>query len=447
MTVSQDNWLSQRAAACPDRLAVRSHEGDLTYAELFDEAHRTAGALAAAGASPGACVALDLPPGREFACAFHASMCLGAVALPIGRRLLPAEREAMLTRHKPAVIVTSPDLLPAPAHDAWSPQRLDLDAVLCRLETSGTTGAPQRVDLTYGNYLTSAVGSAFNLGIDPTDRWLCCLPLNHVGGLSILVRSLIYGTAAIVHDGFDSDRVGESLARDDVTIVSLVATQLARLLDAGIDLSGPRALVLGGGPVPVDLIARAQSEGARVVQTYGMTEACSQVTTLAPAEALANPGSVGRAALGVELRVVSEELWVRGPMVAPGHGDAQGWLHTGDRGRVGADGFVYVDGRLDDVIVTGGENVMPQDVEEALVLHQDVEEAAVIGRLDPEWQEAVTAVVVLRDGAAEDADALREHCAALLAGYKVPKRIEFAVDLPKTPSGKVRRRALREAAG
>ncbi|MDQ3572363.1 MAG: AMP-binding protein [Actinomycetota bacterium] len=443
MTVPQDNWLTQRAKACPDRLALRTDTGDLTYAELDGETSELAARLAKAGIRPGDRVALDMPAGQDFAVALHALLRLGAVAVPVGQRLAPAEREAFLARNTCALNLKSLGDLPA-AEGGPDDAPLDLEAVICRLETSGTTGTPKPVDLTYGNFLWSAVGSAFNLGIHPADRWLCCLPLNHVGGFSILIRSVIFGTAAIVHDSFDAERVGASLAKDRVTVVSLVATQLARLLAAEIDVSGPRAIVLGGGPLPTDMIAEAEARGARIVQTYGMTEACSQVTTLAPSEAKGRAGSAGRAALGTEVRIAGEEIHIRGPIVAPGHADVDGWLHTGDRGRIDESGFLYVEGRLDDVIVTGGENVMPEEVEAALLQHPDVEDAAVVGRPDPEWQEAVTAVVVLRAGAAEDTEALRAHCGGALAGYKVPKRFEFARRLPRTSSGRLRRDALRQ---
>jgi len=320
----------------------------------------------------------------------------------------------------------------------------DLEAIHCRLLTSGTSGASRAVGLTYGNFLWSAVGSAFNLGVDPSDRWLCCLPLYHVAGLSILMRSVIYGTGAVIHDGFDPDRVARSLAEDGVTLVSLVTTQLVRLLEAEVDLSGPRAIVVGGGPVPVDVIDEAASRGATVVQAYGMTETCSQVTTLSPGEARSKAGSAGRPLLTTHLRIQDGEILVQGPTVAPGMADEDGWLHTGDLGRIDEDGFLYVEDRLGDLIVTGGENVLPAEVEAVLLRHPDVADAAAVGRPDERWQEAVTAVVVLREGAAPDAERLREHCAAALAGFKVPKRFEFVGALPRTAAGKLLRRQLRE---
>ncbi len=319
----------------------------------------------------------------------------------------------------------------------------DLDAIHCRILTSGTSGPPRAIGLTYGNHLWSAVGSAFNLGVDPQDRWLCCLPLYHVAGLEIVMRSVIYGTGAIVHDGFDLDRVEDSLERQGVTLISLVTTQLSRLLEAGVDLSGPRAILVGGGPVPLEVLEEAVARGASVVQTYGLTEAASQVTTLSPQDARRKLGSAGRPLLTTHLRIQDGEILVQGPMVAPGCADEDGWLHTGDLGRIDDEGFLYVEDRLGDVIVSGGENVLPTEVEEVLLRHPDVADAAAVGRADPEWQQAVAAVVVLRDGAAVGADELRRHCAESLASYKVPKRFEFVSELPRTASGKLLRRALR----
>jgi O-succinylbenzoic acid--CoA ligase len=438
-----DNWLSQRAQTCPDRCALIADEMAMTYAELEREATAAARRLAARGARRGATVALMLPAGIEYVVMLHALMKLGAVAYPVNTRLTEAELEAELARARPALTVNgSPDLGHTEA-DLPLLGEHDLSALHCRILTSGTSGGPRPVGLTYGNHLWSAVGSAFNLGVEPTDRWLCCLPLFHVGGLSIVMRSVIYGTTAVVHEGFDVDRVASSLEGDGVTVISLVATQLTRLLGAGVDLLPLRAVLVGGGPVPAEVLEEAIGRGATVVQTYGLTETASQVTTLSPAEAEHRIGSAGRPLLTTHLRIQDGEILVQGPTVAPGVADEDGWLHTGDLGRIDEEGFLYVTGRLDDMIVTGGENVLPTEVEEVLLRHPGVADAAVIGRADAEWQEAVTAVVVLRGDAEVSADELRSHCDGELAGFKVPKRVEFVAELPRTASGKLMRRELR----
>ncbi|HEX6116568.1 MAG TPA: o-succinylbenzoate--CoA ligase [Solirubrobacterales bacterium] len=438
-----DNWLAQRSQTCPDRPALVSAGQELTYAELEAEASGVARRLAARGVRREATVALDLPPGPDFVVLLHALMKLGAVAYPINPRLTAAEREAELERADAILAVSSPADLAGPEADLPLLGEHDLNAIHCRILTSGTSGRPRPVGLTYGNHLWSAVGSAFNLGMEPSDRWLSCLPLNHVAGLSIVMRSVIYGTTAVVHDGFDSGRIADSLEGDGVTLISVVATQLRRLLEAGVDLLPLRAVLVGGGPVPDDVLEEAIGRGATVVQTYGLTEAASQVTTLAPADATRKLGSAGRPLLTTHLRIEDGEILVQGPTVAPGCADVDGWLHTGDLGHIDEEGFLYVTDRLGDMIVTGGENVMPAEVEEVLLRHPAVADAAAVGRSDAEWQEAVEAVVVLREGAEASSDELRRHCSAALAGFKVPKRFEFVGELPRTSSGKLLRRELR----
>jgi len=438
-----DNWLAQRAETCPDRTALVADGLVISYAELEAEATSAARRLAARGVRRDANVVLELPAGAEYVVLLHGLMKLGAIACPLNPRLAAPERVAEIDRYGPLLALSAPGELTATEADLPLLGEHDLDAVHCAILTSGTSGGPRSVALTYGNHLWSAVGSAFNLGVDPADRWLCCLPLHHVGGLSVVMRSVIYGTEAIIQDGFDVDAIAASLERDGVTLLSLVPTGLVRLLDAGVELSGPRTILVGGGPVPLEVLEEANGRGARVVQTYGLTEAASQVTTLAPGEAMDKLGSAGRPLLTTHLRIQAGEILVQGPTVAPGCHDEDGWLHTGDLGRIDDDGFLYVEDRIGDVIVTGGENVAPTEVEDVLRRHPSVADAAAVGRPDPEWQEAISAVVVLREGARASADELREHCAAGLAGFKVPKRFEFADALPRTASGKLLRRALR----
>lgn len=438
-----DNWLAQRAQTCPDRPAVIAGPRSLDYATLEAEAVSAARRLGAKGVRRDSLVALTMAPGVEYAIALHALAKLGAVVCPLDARLGAEERERALAGERPALELASPADLEGHEADLPLLGEIDLDRTFTRVLTSGTSGAPRPIPLTYGNHLWSAVGSAFNLGVEPGDRWLCCTPLSHVSGLSILVRSAIYGTTAVVHDGFDVDRVAESLERDGITIVSLVTTMLTRLLDAGAAIERPRAILVGGGPVPEEVLAEALALGATVIQTYGLTETCSQVTTLSPDEAEGKRGSAGRPLLTTHVRIADGEILVQGPTVAPGATDQDGWLHTGDGGRIDAEGFLWVEGRRDDVIVTGGENVVPEEVEEVLAAHPDVVEAAVIGRPDPDWQNAVVAFVVAVDGAMPEAEELRSWCAGRLAPYKIPKRIELAEGLPRTGSGKLRRAALR----
>jgi o-succinylbenzoate---CoA ligase len=439
-----DNWLAQRSQSRPDRTALVADASEVTYAELEAEATWVARRLAAHGVRRGSVAALTMDPRREQIVLIHALMKAGAVLLPLSPRLSPEERAAVLAAEEPAIDLSDAvQQLTQTEADLPLLGEHDMDDVHCRILTSGSTGPLKAVGLTYGNHLWSAVGSGFNIGVLPEDRWLCCLPLSHVSGLGIAMRSVIYGTTMVLHDGFEVDRVAASLAEDGVTVVSLVSTMLVRLLEAGADLSGPRAILVGGGPVPEEPLEEAIGRGATVAQTYGLTEAASQVTTLAPADARRKLGSAGRPLLTTHLRIQDGEILVQGPTVAPGCADPDGWLHTGDLGRIDEEGFLYVEDRIDDLIVTGGENVVPAEVEQVLLRHPEVSDAAVIGRDDPEWQQAVTAVVVLQDGSEATPDELRRHCASSLADFKVPKRVELAAALPRTPSGKLMRRALR----
>jgi o-succinylbenzoate---CoA ligase len=419
--VETDLWLVRAARRAPGRPAV----DDVTYAELLERVDDAARRLAGAGARRGDRVAIALPPSLGFCVALHACLRLGAVAVPVDVRAPAPERAAIAAGC--AVTVDGP--LAAPAADVALRDTVDLGAPAIVVHTSGTTSAPRAVALTAGNWLWSALGSAVALGLDARERWLCALPLSHVGGLSVVLRSAIYGTTALVHERFETERVLEELMRPGgATLVSLVPTTLRRLLDAG--LARPPALrwaLLGGAPVRDALLERAAAAGVPVAPTYGLTEACSQVTTLGA------PLFCTRVALADD-----DEILVSGPTVAPSAGPV---LRTGDLGAWDAEGMLRIVGRKADTIVSGGENVAPAEVEAVLEGHPLVAEAAVHGRPDPEWGEAVVATVVPSDGVRPDE--LRAWCAARLAAFKVPKAVAFADALPRTRSGKLRRRELR----
>jgi O-succinylbenzoic acid--CoA ligase len=394
--VAIDPWLPRAAALRPQRVALEAPEGRLTYAELLGRARAAARALA-----PGERVPIEHPPGLDFAVALHACLLAGAAALPVDPRLAERERAALL----------------AAAGTSVAP------GVALVVHTSGTTGAPRPVELTLGNVQANALGSAVALGLDPDERWLCPLPLSHVGGLMVLLRSAIYATTAVIGP---ADTPG-------VTLASLVPTMLGRLLDAGAP-PGPRlrAVLLGGAPAPRALLERAREAGWPVAPTYGLTQACSQVTVAEPGDL----DTAGRALPGVGVALAPDgEILVTGPTVAGG-----GTLRTGDLGRLDDRGRLVVIGRKADTIVTGGENVAPAEVEAVLLAHPAVAEAGVFGRPHPEWGEAVTARVVARGPV--DPEELRAWCGERLARFKVPKAVELADALPRTESGKLLRRQL-----
>src|SRR3954465_5784251 len=345
-TISRlDLWLDVAARERPDAPAVNG----VTHAELAAQADAWALQLVDKGVGPGDRVASTLG-GVDFARLLWALPRIGAVLVPLNARLTAAERQAVLDSAQPALVLESALEIDVD-HRIGSERRsrVDPDDVFVVIHTSGTTGRPKPVELTYGNFHASAVANAANLGVEPDDRWLCCMPLFHVGGLSILTRSAINQTEAVIHEGFDVGNVKRALAEERITLISLVPTQLRRMIEGGVDAPHLRAALIGGGPVPSELLERAPFP---VIPTYGMTETCSQVWTGKPlpgAEIVNGPGG---------------ELLIRGPMVAPEATADDGWLHTGDRGHIDEQGNLTVEGRIGDTIVTGGENVAAAEVEE-----------------------------------------------------------------------------------
>jgi O-succinylbenzoic acid--CoA ligase len=438
-----DGWLARAASQRPDGAALQTPDGDCSYAQLYASARYGVGELEARGATRGARVAIALPAGIEFAQALHACLLLGAVAVPVDLRLSEDERTQISAGS--TLTVDRPLGEGRPSAGSSEPSTHELDATAVVIHTSGTTSAPRPIELTYGNFLWSALGSAVALGLDPGERWLCALPLSHVGGLSILLRSAIYATSAVVHERFEEDRVLYALRTQEVTLVSLVATTLARLLDAGLERPPAlRSALTGGGPVPAALVQRARAAGVPVSLTYGLTESCSQATTTP----LANEDdslTAGPPLFCTRAQIAGDgEILLGGPTIAPAVLAADGWLHTGDLGELDERGRLLVTGRKADTIISGGENVAPAEVEAVLEAHPQVLEAAVIGRSDPRWGEAVTAIVVARGGEPVELEQLRAHCASVLAPYKVPKQMVLSSEpLPRTGSGKLLRRELR----
>src|SRR4051794_20718331 len=348
-------WVSMRRAY---------DSGVLRSAAVLETAAMKARQLAGRGVGEGTRVAVSLPPSLEFAALLHAMPLLGSVLVPVNTRD---------PQHTPDADILIDAPLTSPEADIHPSGEVDDSDPWVILHTSGTTSAPKAVALTYGNFRASAAAAQANLPLGPDDRWLCVMPLFHVGGLSILTRTAFYGASAIVHERFDVDAVRESLESGEATVVSLVATMLRRLRDAGLERAPSlRAALVGGGPVPRDLLEWGAEIGLPLRQTYGMTETCSQIATAAASSSVARPLP------GVDVSIGGGgEILVRGRMVSRGALGDDGWLHTGGRGRLDEDGFLHVDGRIKDTIVTGGENVAAAEVEDALVSHPAVADAAV----------------------------------------------------------------------
>ncbi|WP_327052147.1 o-succinylbenzoate--CoA ligase [Halomicrococcus gelatinilyticus] len=483
------DWLAHRAAASPDATAiVAADDGtELTYADLDVRVAETAGRLAALGLREGDHLGVLMETRLASVRLVHAAMRLGCVLVPLNVRLArPELRSQVATADLAALVceadtgadatavagdvpVVSVDDGSVPSLDGQEPaafepgawDRADPQVVLF---TSGTTGDPKAVVLTMGNLLASATASAFRLGVLPEDRWHLCLSTYHMGGLAPVLRSTLYGTTVVVEEGFDPERTLAALDEHGATGVSLVPTMLKRLLATGELPDSLRFVLLGGAPARDELLAECERRGVPVYPTYGMTETASQVATASPAEAFDHDGTVGRPLLWTDVTVVDEsgdplppdepgELVVSGPTVMAGYYDDPGetaaafgehGLHTGDVGYRDEAGRLWVLNRRSDRIVTGGENVDPGEVVATLRDHPDVAEAAVIGVEDEEWGERVAALVVPRGDAALSLADVRDHCDGRLAGYKHPRLLATAEQLPRTASGTVDRDAVRE---
>lgn len=482
--------VARRARTHAGTVALECSGETLTYEQLDRRVESAAGALRDLGVAAGEPIGVLMGNGIEIGVLAHAIPRAGGLLMPVNTRLSTDEiswqlgdarvryllhdgEQADLAREAGAA--ASVEVL-STTEDRWRADRGvgDPDATIepdrghSVIYTSGTTGRPKGAVLTHGNFYWSAVASAANIGVEAGDRWLACMPLFHVGGLSILVRSAIYGTTAVIHERFDEDRANRALRAEGITLASVVATMLQRMFAADGEAypASVRAVLLGGGPAPRALLEEAQQRGMPVLQTYGLTEAASQVATLAPVDALRKLGSAGLPLLSSTVRVevggrVAEpgetgEIVVAGPTICAGYlhrPDAtaetirDGWLHTGDLGHLDEEGYLYVADRREDLIVTGGENVYPAEVEAVLMEHPAVGECAVVGLPDEEWGSRVVAAVV--PSASTEPDGLRaaveKHLRARLAGYKAPRRIVlWQGPLPRTASGKVQRHLVRE---
>jgi O-succinylbenzoic acid--CoA ligase len=327
--------------------------------------------------------------------------------------------------------------------------------------TSGTTGRPKGAQITWGNHLQVALGTAARLGVLPEDRWLTCLPLYHVGGMSILFRAALFATCAVLHDGFDAARANADLDSGAANIASFVPTMLARVLDERDSRPFPasvRLLLIGGAATSDALLKRALALGAPIALTYGLSEAASQVATATPDDVKRKPGSVGRPLRGGAVRVVTAggkpaapgeigELVVHGPVVMAGYLGADApadGLHTGDLGYIDNDGDLWVVQRRDDLINSGGENIYPAEVEAVLREHPSVADALVVALEDAEWTQLPAALIVLQPGHAPNPEVLDAWCRERLSRYKRPRRYFFVDALPMTSNGKVSRALARE---
>ncbi|MCY3711370.1 MAG: o-succinylbenzoate--CoA ligase [Caldilineaceae bacterium] len=509
MLSMKKDWLRWRALATPEKVAVVFEGRSVSYAELDRLADGQAAGLAAQGIQPGDKVAARVENSLEAVALVHSVARIDAVFVPLNTRLTAAEIGWQLNLVEPALLVVDdepvgkggdntgqwPGLAPdVQARLAEPLQILSLtrlggdessigrDADWERREsrqqeegqlqsivfTSGSTGTPKGVKLSFANHFWSAAASAFRLGVSTEDRWLSCLPLYHVSGMAVVFRSCLYGTGIVLQRRFQLEEFQRCLRENRVTQTSLVPTLLHRLLHSSPATEWPQSLrtvLIGGAAASPELLHAALEEGVPVTPSYGLTEAATQAATALPADVRRKPGTVGRPLLFTELRIADSdgrplppgeigEILVRGPQVTTAYyrnpaataaALQGGWLHTGDMGRLDCDGDLFVLQRRADLIVSGGENIYPVEVETVLRDHPAVADVCVVGLPDAEWGQRCAAAVQLHAGKTVTRDALLAFSRGRLAGYKQPsaKHIRFVDSLPETASGKVARQAVR----
>jgi fatty-acyl-CoA synthase len=494
------NWIAANAGRVPQQAAIRFDGRDTSYAELAVAIDRLAAALAACGVGRGGCVAyLGLNRPEELALLFACAR-LGAIFMPLNWRLAAPEHCERLLDCPPVVFVVEQSFIaPTAAYVETLPpmtrvaigsappgwlgyQALlargdggeagrgeadpDLPLLLCH--TSGSTGRPKGVVLTQRALAANAANSIALHGMSGDDRILTNLPLFHVGGLNNQTTpALCVGATVVLHAKFDPEATFDAIERERISLTVLVPTQLAMMMASPrwqtADLSSLRMITTGSTIVPEHLIRAVHARGVPLVQIYGSTETCPIAACLSPGDAVRKAGSTGKAAQHCRLRLVDAEghevaagergeILVSGENVMSGYWRqpqataaalADGWFHSGDIGHFDDEGFLWVDGRAKEMIICGGENIAPAEIENVLLACPDVAEVAVVGRPDGDWGEVVVAVVAPKEGRRLTREGLLALLDGRIARYKHPRQLLLVDELPKTALGKVRREDVR----
>lgn len=494
------DWIGRHAAATPGKIAIRYGGRDLSYRDFAALIGRTAGALAAAGVRRGGCAAFLGCNSPEMLALFFACARLGALFMPLNWRLAAPEHRQMLDDCPPGVLVVEApfleqtdacrreadtmrcvalgsgrtgwqdwdDFLAAgeavPEDPAVGP---DTPLLICY--TSGSTGKPKGVVLTQDALACNADNSVDMHAMTADDRVLTVLPMFHVGGLNIQTTpALRTGCTVVLHPRFDPEAALEAIERERITLTltvpAVVDMMMASPRWARTDLSSLRMMSIGSSIVPLRIIEAVHARGVPMTQVYGATETCPIAAYLKREEALRKVGSTGRAARHCQLRIVGNddaelpagqagEILVRGRNLMAGYwrdpeataaAFVGGWYRSGDMGWLDEEGFLTVVGRRKEMIISGGENIYPAELENVLVQCDDVAEAAVVGRSDPRWGEIAVAVVVPKPGRQPAVADILKLFDGRLARYKHPKDVVFVEALPKTALGKIRKEELRQ---
>lgn len=494
------HWIADNAGRLPDKPAIRFQGRQLSYGDFAALIDRLAGALALAGVKRGDAVAILGFNSPEMLAMLFSCARLGALYMPLNWRLATPEHRQMLADCPPRVLVVERDFLAATAElgaalndmqkvvlgDAvpgWTPwaeflaaaqtipprdPEVDSATPLLICYTSGSTGKPKGVVLSQGALEVNAENSEDMHDLAADDVIFNSLPLFHVGGLNNQVTpGLKAGCTVVLHAKFDPSASYDTLENEGITLTVLVPAQLDIMMAdrrwASADFSTLRMITTGSTIVPRHVIDAVHAKGIPLVQVYGSTETCPIAVYLKAGDAMRKPGSTGRVGRHCRMRIVGEdgadvrqgetgEIWIRGGNVMLGYWQspeataaalADGWFRSGDMGHLDAEGYLYVDGRGKDMIISGGENIYPAEIENILIESPDIVEASVVGKPDPRWGEVVVAVVVPRPGRQVAGDQVLGMLEGRIARFKHPKEVVVVEALPKTALGKIRKEDVR----
>ncbi|MFR0521558.1 o-succinylbenzoate--CoA ligase [Limosilactobacillus reuteri] len=464
------NWLLKQAATQPNQIAIDDGNERLSFAELKKQVEVLVGKID--HLNPGSRVGLLATNTLMSYKLALAIMCSGRTIVWLNWRLASEELERQIKDSGLQLCLVENSLWRSGMTNPFKPYSSFLitnadpgelipvfksDWVASIMYTSGTTGKPKGVLQTFGNHFYSAVSSALNLGLSPADKWLCVAPIFHISGFSIIMRGLIYGMTVRLVEKFRAEEIERILANEAVTIMSVVPFMLKKLIQQQNKTnihynSAFRCMLLGGGTIDRETLEICLQRSIPVVQCYGMTETCSQIIALRSADALLKLGSVGQPLFSTQLKLSKDgEILLKTPALTPGYLNLpnklpskmiDGWYRTGDIGHLDKEGYLYIDGRADEMLISGGENIFPQEVEQVYQRYPQINEVAVVGQNDSVWGQVPVAFVV--SDRRLSTTKLMNYGYEHLARYKVPQHYIFVSELPKNASGKIRRFMLRE---
>ena len=474
----EPNWIRQRAYLTPNKVGLSFEKQQWTFKQLNEIATMIAGQLATNGIYKGMRIALIGPSSPQLVHIIYGCMQANVEIVFLNNRLTKDELAYQIAdsdvntifydeieSEKIAVFTHAQsfsDLLTSKVATIDEIHQWDESFTTSIMYTSGTTGYPKGVRQTLANHKASAIGSALNMGVSPNDVWLCAVPIFHISGFSMLMKSILYGVTLRLYAKFQAGAAVKEIVEGTVTHMSVVGVtlgQIVTLMEKEHVVASDRfqLMLAGGGPIATEYLKRANSLHLHVAQTYGMTETASQTATLSNADALTKLGAAGKPLFFNEVKIEGAtkpfdegEILIKGPHVTPGYighfknraAQIDGWLHSGDIGYLDDEGYLYVVDRRSDLIISGGENIYPAEIENILLAHPSVREAGVCGIEHPKWGQVPAAFLVLNTPTTSEE--LRMYCEGKLAKYKVPSAFYFVESLPRTGSNKLMRRKLHE---